>query len=793
MSIMKKIKEILDCIYVYPVAVIVTFLLLFIVFDRYLTVESNRYVVKDATDDLLKSSYAIKALTQEYSFSKNSVLITKSINKIASKNKGLELMAFTDKGVVLYANKPSAIGTTIKTKEIYLKEKHSVKIYKEHDSIIEILLNLRYLYNPFAKKIERGHLLLKENILNDLNSAGDDMRATLRWLFVIATLVVLALFYLFNTIFVKKIKRIEAIAEELSDDNQKSGPTNLNSIINRLESTTLRLNLLSKVVEYSNDSVVITDDDRHIISANKSFERITGYKAADIIGKDPKEVFASGMTSDEFYQNMYASIERYGRFEGEVLNRRKDGSNYLAWINVWALQDSKTKQITNYVGISKDLSEILKKQKEIERLAYFDTLTGLANREYFLKMLNEIISLKTQKHESFTLVSIDIDGFKDINDTLGYKAGDTILRDFAARLKDVCASSDIVARTGGDEFAVLLTDIGKPSDALEAACRISDVALRGKKAFHVSVGAAMFPTDADNSDALLAASNIAMNHSKQNSQLKCTLFKQEMQQEAIDKIGLKKELEYAIRHGELRLVYQPKYSVRDKTLKGFEALIRWEHPTKGFVYPDKFMPIAEESGLIVEMTAWIFKEVSVVCKQFNEIFPYFGSIAINISAKHFQTMSLVQEIKSLIDTKCIRAHHISIEITESAVMNRLDETNAQLNKLREMGIKIALDDYGTGYSSLAYLKNLPIDIIKIDKSFVDGLSSNQEDFAIVKSSIDLAKSLGLETVVEGVEDDEQVNILKQLKADTIQGYVYSKPLSRADTEVLLTNLARGER
>ncbi len=786
---MKKIKKLLDCIYFYPVTVVLVFLALFIVFDRYLSVASSRLVTQGVKKDLLKSSYMIKALVEDYSFSKNSAFIDKKIKQIVSKDKSLKLIALSNKDVVLYATNPLIVGTKLKNNRFYSQKKQQV--YKQNRYTYAIILNVRRLYNPVTKQIQRGSLLLIQNIKNKLQDANGGTITTLRWLFVIATLSVLALFYLFNTIFVKKIKKIEEISEELSDDKQKTEPTNLNSIINRLQGTILRLNLLSKVVEYSNDSVIITDANRHIISVNKSFEHITGYKSKEVIGKDPGEVFASGMVSDKFYQKMYASIEKTGRFEGEILNRHKDGSSYLAWVNVWTLQDSKTKQITNYVAISKDLSEILKKQKEIERLAYFDTLTGVANRDYFLKLLDEIVVFKAQEHEAFALLSIDIDAFKEINDTLGHKAGDIMLQDFAAYLKGVCKSGDIVARIGGDEFALLFMNVSNPVDALERACDILQMKQTTKRKLHASVGIAMFPVDGAGSDALLAASNIAMHYSKQNTQIKCTLFQEEMQKEAREKIALKEELERAITHNELRLFYQPKFSVKGKRLMGFEALIRWEHPVRGFVYPDIFIPLAEESGLIIAMTAWIFKEVSVTCKKFNEIYPYFGQIAINISAKHFKTTGLVSEIESLIDDRCIKAGHIGIEITESAVMNQLNETNIQLLKIRAKGIKIALDDYGTGYSSLAYLKNLPIDIIKIDKSFVDGLCCNQEDFAIVKSTIDLAKSLGLETVIEGVEDDEQLKILKQLNADSIQGYVYSKPLSLKDTMTFLTSLATG--
>lgn len=786
---MKKLKEILDCIYVYPIAVILTFVVLFVIFDRSLTLQSNKYTSQIMTQSLLQRAYMVKGLVEEYSFLKNRTSINKNIKKIAAKDKGFDFLALTHNGVVLYSNETSAIGTTIKTDKLFLKQHQVDKIYRKDNSTLSVVLKIHYLYNPFTKQIQNGYLLLVQNIKMTLQNKHNGMLITLRWLFVIATVAVLILFYLFNIIFVKKIKKIEVMSEELSNDTKTTEPTNLNSIINRLEKTTLRLKLLSKVVEYSNDSIIITDSNRHIISVNKAFEHITGYKDVDAIGKDPRDVFASGLTSDQFYQNMYKSIDKYGRFEGELLNRRKDGSNYLAWINVWSLQDDKTKQITNYVAISKDISEILKKQKEIERLAYFDTLTGLANREYFLKLLHEIITLKKQKHESFGLILMDIDAFKEINDTIGYKEGDTILQDFTTQLKSLNKAEDIVARTGGDEFAIILTSVDNPTDALEEACKILDIKLHNKRKINISIGVAMFPTDGESSDALLAAGNIAMNYSKQNSNTKCTFFQQEMQKEITDKITLKEELKYAIEHNELQLFYQPKFSLKDKKLKGFEALIRWQHPTKGFIYPDTFIPLAEESRLIIDMTAWVLKEVSVACKQFIKFYPDFGSIAINISAQHFKTMGLVTEIKSLIDSRCMKANHIGVEITESAVMRHFDATNMQLNQLRDMGISIALDDYGTGYSSLTYLKKLPIDIIKIDKSFVDGLCHNKADFAIVKSSIDLAKSLGLETVIEGVEDDEQLSVLRKLGADTIQGYVYSKPLSRTDTEALLTNLA----
>lgn len=428
----------------------------------------------------------------------------------------------------------------------------------------------------------------------------------------------------------------------------------------------------------------------------------------------------------KYYQKMWHEIQSKGFFQGQITDRRKDGTNYTVWQKICLLKDPKTGEVTNYVAMSQDISELLEKQNEVEHLAYYDGLTNLLNRSYFLQITNKI--LKTHTTEHFALLHIDFDNFKEINEALGHKAGDMLLRKFAAYLQENLVKKDIAARLNGDEFAVMATNVKGPEEAYELGCKI---------------------------------------------------------QEFSKKVELRQELKNAIVNNELTLYYQPKYSMKEKRVVGFEALIRWIHPAKGFVGPDMFIPIAEESGLIVDMTNWIFQEVNKTLLDFKAIYKENFSIAVNISAKHFKEESLIEKINSSIDEKLISEGYLELEVTESAFMNDVALAKKQLEILNNMGISISLDDFGTGHSSLAYLKNLPVSTLKVDKSFVDGLCTDEKDYAIVKSTIELARSLGMTTTIEGVEDQDQLDKLQHMNADYIQGYVYSRPLKKEDAIELL--------
>ena len=702
-------------------------------------------------------------------------------------------------GRVLYASRHRYMGKNLKDifsaklAPHYMKELHEKRqahIHPYSKDKIDITLTLNYLYNYRTDTIEPGHIIMQYCIAPIITKQTKELQQKLFSIFMGIVPIVLLLFYFYYRYFFTKLYKIEQLTNRLAGKKQESTTLiSIDSVIEHLLQTTTEFAVMPKVVQHSNDAILITDHDKKIIAVNPAFEALSGYKLDEIIGKRPEELVKSGLMDKNYYQKMWHEIENKGIFQGEITDRRKDGTSYTVWQKIWSIKDPDTKEVTNYVAMSHDISELLEKQNEIEHLAYYDGLTDLFNRSYFLHITNKII--KRHATEQLAMLHIDIDNFKEVNEALGHKEGDMLLKKFAVYLQENLTDKDIVARLNGDEFAIIATNIKGAQEAYELGCKIQEFSKKAHKInskklqIGVSVGIALFPFDGKDATALLRAADTALHRSKQEGKNRCTLFEQKMQEEATKKIQLRHELKDAIVNNELTIYYQPKYSMKEERIVGFEALIRWIHPTKGFIGPDMFIPIAEESGLIVDMTNWIFQEVNKTLLDFKAIYKEKFSIAVNISAKHFKEESLIEKINSSIDVKLITEGYLELEVTESALMNDVALAKKQLQVLNNMGISIALDDFGTGHSSLAYLKSLPVSTLKVDKSFVDGLCTDEKDYAIVKSTIELARSLKMTTTIEGVEDQDQLDKLQSMDADYIQGYVYSRPLKKEDAIELL--------
>ncbi len=433
--------------------------------------------------------------------------------------------------------------------------------------------------------------------------------------------------------------------------------------------------------------------------------------------------------------------------------------------------------------IKEDLDHRTTVEDELKNLAMFDQLTKLPNRHYFHEHLESTIQRHKRKKEHFALLFLDLDGFKNINDTLGHDYGDLLLQEIASRLSGCIRESDFVARLGGDEFTIVLENVEKVEDIEHIADQIiyaisKEIDLDGTKAYvSGSIGISRYLIDSDCANLLMQYADLAMYHAKENGKNDFIFYNAALNIEKSRAYLIETELRSAIENEELSLNYQPKVDLKTNTVETMEVLLRWNSKKLGFVSPAEFIPIAEKSSLIIKLESWVIQTASLQVKTWNKIAKKDYRVAINISQMHFKQKSFLEDFNTIMQNCGVNLNHLEIELTESAFLSQTEENIQKLSYLQSLGIKISIDDFGTGYSSLSYLKKLPINSIKIDKSFIDGLPNDKDDVAITKTVIDLAKRFNLKTVAEGVETKDQVDLLKELGCDTIQGYYFFKPLS----------------
>jgi len=539
------------------------------------------------------------------------------------------------------------------------------------------------------------------------------------------------------------------------------------------------LKLAASVFDNTMDGIVITDTSARILSVNPAFTAITGYSAAEAVGQRPS-LLRSDHHKEAFYRELWAALLRDGRWEGEIWNRRKNGAAYLEWLSIGMVPGSDGAPV-RYVGVFNDITELRKKDEHIRHLAFHDPLTGLPNRALLLDRLEHGIAFAQRQNESLGVMFIDLDRFKHINDSLGHDVGDGLLREVAKRLSSSLRKSDTVARMGGDEFVILLEHVDEPETyASLAKTLIADLCAPMTLGSHTlqigaSVGISCFPEDGSDVVTLMKHADAAMYAAKSAGRGTYRFFQAAMTEKAVQRLQLEMELRNAVANGELELFYQPRVALAGEAPCGVEALVRWRHPVRGLVPPDDFIPLAEETGIIHELGNWVLEET---CRQ-SRAWQQQGlapiRIAVNISAKQLQEIDLVERIASLTRKYEISPADLEVELTESVIMANPEEISDVFTCLRRLGVTVAVDDFGTGYSSLAYLRRLPIDVLKIDRSFVMNADSDEGDAQIVKTIMALAQALRLDVVAEGVETRGQAEFLKACGCATAQGFLYSRP------------------
>jgi diguanylate cyclase (GGDEF)-like protein/PAS domain S-box-containing protein len=559
-----------------------------------------------------------------------------------------------------------------------------------------------------------------------------------------------------------------------------------------------RIDLLATVYEHSGEAIAVMDRDNRIIEVNPAFVARTGYQPADVIGRSGTMMMPASTTTEQFAA-ISAALRAEGRWRGELIERSKDGRESPVWMVFSTVRDASDR-VSHIIANSIELTELKRAEEQIRHLAHHDTLTRLPNRVLLQARLEQAMAAARRDGTELAMLFIDMDRFKTINDTLGHPVGDGLLIEVGRRLRAIVRESDIVARLGGDEFVLVLTGVG--TLAARAATTVAGKVLTELGLpYHVaghelhstpSIGIGVFPSDGDDADALMKCADTAMYHAKAAGRNNHQFFTPEMKQASAERLAIEGGLRSAVARDELLLHYQPQVDFASGRVVGVEALVRWRHPELGLIPPNKFIAVAEETGQIEAIGLWVLEHaLAQVARWRVQIDPRLR-VAVNVSAQQLRGDALVAQVSAALARHALPGDALELEVTESTAMRDPARTAALLRNLRALGVALAIDDFGTGYSSMVHLKQLPLSSLKLDRSFVMDIEHDANDSAICKATIQLAHSLGLAVIAEGVETPAQLQFLRGLGCDAAQGYLIARPAAPADCEAFLRQAARSD-
>ena len=552
------------------------------------------------------------------------------------------------------------------------------------------------------------------------------------------------------------------------------------------------LRLAGSVFNNMDEGVLVVDANNDIIAVNPAFQSITGYAPEEAIGHNPR-LLSSGRHTPEFYRAMWQELKDAGTWQGEIWDKRKNGEIFPKWLTISAVRNEMN-EIFQYVAIFRDITARKRAEEEILTLAFYDVLTQLPNRRLLLDRFRAALSISARNHQYGAVLFLDMDRFKNLNDTLGHDAGDQLLIEVALRLQSQVREEDTVARLGGDEFVVLFEELS--ANAEEATKRVAQIAEKLRVALSTpyilnghkhhsspSIGVSLFCGNEETVDALLKRADMAMYQAKEAGRNAVRFFDPVMQLAVETRVTLEADLRFAVLNRQLEMHYQIQVCEGHRPL-GAEVLLRWMHPERGMIMPGQFIPLAEESSLITEIGDWV---LDAACRQLSlwSQTPQLCtlSLAVNVSAQQFHQHDFVPKVTALTRLHNINPALLKLELTENVILNDVDDVVAKMRVLKELGVKLSMDDFGTGYSSLSYLKQLPLDQLKIDRSFVRDIATDSNDAVMVQTIIDMAQNFRIEVIAEGVETEEQLQFLKRKGCWAYQGYLFGKPVPIAEFEL----------
>lgn len=551
-----------------------------------------------------------------------------------------------------------------------------------------------------------------------------------------------------------------------------------------------QMKIAAAVFEASQEAIVVTNGENNIITVNPAFKELTGWSLEEVKGRNPRE-FKSGRHPRFFYTEMWQALKDTGQWMGEVWDRHKDGTEFLKELSISVIKDP-VGNVINYVGMFSDITLRKKQEELIWQQANYDAVTGLPNRHLFQSKLEQAARHASRTRHIMALILIDLDQFKSINDSMGHRAGDELLGSVAMRLLECAYNADSIARLGGDEFAIIISDIEDPSECTDIAHNIlrkleTPFTINGEAMFvSASIGISLYPTDTENLEDLFKNADQAMYAVKNTGRKNFRYYSRALHDAIHARLRLIRNLRKALEENQFMVYYQPIVSPKTGHITRMEALVRWRHPVQGLISPDTFIPLAEDTGLIVPLGNWIANQAITQLAYWRRKYDPELKMTINLSpvqlrSQEFDDITWVRDLQS----KGLNGDAITIEITEGLLLNSETRVNHNLKMMHQIGIQIAIDDFGTGYSSLAYLRKFNIDFLKIDRSFVEDLHG--VGFELCTAIIAMAHSLGLGVIAEGVETAEQEKLLIELGCDYMQGFFYSKPLPADEIEKLLVS------
>ncbi len=550
-----------------------------------------------------------------------------------------------------------------------------------------------------------------------------------------------------------------------------------------------QLALAAQIFDSSVEGITVTDENGTILMVNKAFTHITGYQPEEVVGKKPS-LLKSDRHDASFYQAMWATLFANGRWEGEIWNRKKNGEVYPEWLSITAIRDEHGR-VSRHVAVFHDMSEVRGYEERLHFQAYHDALTTLPNRLLFLDRLQVAIAHAHRNQQHLAVLVLDLDNFKHINDSFGHTVGDSLLQQVANRLKEALGNDHTVARLGGDDFAILAERLSDEHGALQTARQLIDLFALPfdlkiyEPVITISIGITYYPADGEEPEVLLKNAELAMYRAKDEGKNKYQLFTKVLDAKVIHRLSLENRLRKAVERQEFLVYYQPRVAMASDRIVGMEALIRWQNAEGDLIPPLDFIPLAEETGLIIPIGLQVLHQACRTMREWLTTHPGLR-LSVNLSPRQFRQEDLLPAIKRLLDETALPPANLELEITEGAIMHNEEQALAQLFELRELGVQLALDDFGTGYSSLHYLRRLPINTIKIDRSFIKGLPDDSDSVAITTSIIALAEAMGLTVVAEGIEEQPQLDFLRQHQCAEIQGYIFSPPVPAAQFSAMLT-------